>query len=111
MSNPGKPTALVCTHNHAAQVLCDIAKLVKVRIPEDISLLLITSSMDFGEALRPPLSTLVIPTQPYARNAVKLLVDLLDHGRKTGDGGVLIRPVRRFRESMISLRKMAEASA
>ena len=98
--SPGRPTALVCTHNHAAQVICDIGRLLDVKIPDELSVLLITGTVDFGDTFNPPLSTLVISTVDYARKAANALVEMIDRGQVQGDGGVLIRPIKMMRSSI-----------
>lgn len=94
------PTAVVCTHNHAVQALYEVAALSNVRIPDDLSVLLITSQSDFGEEFDPALSTLVIPMKPYAQRAVELFCAMLAEGSRKSNGGTLIRPIRRLRESI-----------
>lgn len=100
LSDGDVPTAVVCTHNHAAQTLYEVAALTETRIPDDLSVLLITSQSDFGEDFEPALSTLVIPMKPYAARAVELLTEMLADGSPQSHGGTLIRPVRRLRESI-----------
>jgi DNA-binding LacI/PurR family transcriptional regulator len=100
LTNPVRPSAIVCTHNHVAQAAYEVASLTGLRIPQDLSVLLITSQADFGEDFAPPLSTLLIPIQPYAETAVDLLVDLIQAGRTKSNRGGLIRPVRRLRDSI-----------
>lgn len=100
LTDSNVPTAVVCTHNHAAQALYEVASLSNIRIPDDLSVLLITSQSDFGEDFEPALSTLVIPMKPYAQRAVELLSEMVEGSSPRSNGGTLIRPVRRLRESI-----------
>lgn len=100
LTHPGRPTAVVCTHNHAAQALYEVAALSGVAIPGDLSVLLITGSADFGDDFDPPLSTLVLPTDVYAREAVAMLTGLIGRGDVRSNGGVLVRPMRTLRASV-----------
>ena len=97
------PSAVICTHNHAAQTLYEVASLISVSIPDDLSVLLITSQVDFGEDFEPPVSSLVIPMQPYAKRAVELLIEMVRERKNGSHGGTLIRPIRRLRESIGAL--------
>lgn len=103
LTNSNRPTAVVCTHNHVAQALVDVAELFGVRIPQEFSLLLITGHADFGDTFRPPLSTLVIPTDVYAQKAVDLLIDMIARETTAGDAGVIIRPYPVMRKSIATL--------
>ena len=103
LTDPNRPSAVVCTHNHVAQALVDVAALFDVRIPEDFSLLLITGHADFGDTFTPPLSTLVIPTDVYAQKAVDLLITMISKEITEGDAGVIIRPYPVMRASITTL--------
>lgn len=103
LEQPHRPTAILCTHNHVAQALYEVAALLEVRIPEELSVLLISSHSDFGEDYDPPLSALIIPLVPYAERAVALLLDMLQTHQTRSQGGMLIRPVRRLRDSILPL--------
>ena len=100
LMDPDIPTAVVCTHNHAAQALYEVASLSNIHIPDDLSVLLITSQSDFGEDFDPALSTLVIPMKPYAQRAVELFCGMVATESRRSNGGTLIRPVRRLRDSI-----------
>lgn len=95
-----KPTAVVCTHNNIAQVIVNLAPLMDIQIPEEISVLLMTGNLDFGDTFDPPLSALVIPIATYAKKAVTHLLGMIEYGELRGNGGVLIGPVRKMRGSI-----------
>ena len=103
LESPARPSAMICTHNHVAQAFYEVAALTGLRIPEELSLLLISSHADFGEDYQPPLSALIIPLIPYAERAVGLLLEMLHSGQTRSQGGMLVRPVRRLRDSILRI--------
>lgn len=73
-------TALLAMNDRALVGIVQELSQLEYRIPEDISLVTLVSSLRVGEIFRPPVTTFAAPSHAMARLGVELLIDRLEDG-------------------------------
>lgn len=74
MSSPNPPTAIFCFNDRMAIGCYEAARMLGLRVPEDISIVGFDDE-DLAAHMAPPLSTMVLPHDEMARWAVSELLD------------------------------------
>jgi len=97
------PTAVICTQSLVAKAVYDVAALSGKRVGSDLSLLAMTEDIEFGKDFDPPVSALATSAAAMARQAVELLIGILQSGRSPEIGGILVRPTWIPRQSIATL--------
>ena len=77
MSRPNPPTAIFCFNDRMAIGCYEAARMLGLRVPEDISIVGFDDE-DLAANMAPPLSTMVLPHDEMARWAVSELLDSYD---------------------------------
>lgn len=85
----GGVSAFVVLPEHHATILADFAQQCGLRIPEDLSIAVLTGT-DGGLAPDVPWSAMQIPRQEIGREAVRLLTSLLEDAASVVDRQVLL---------------------
>jgi LacI family transcriptional regulator len=70
------PTALFCFNDRMAVGAYEAIKAHGLRIPEDISVIGFDNELDFVTRAEPPLTTMLLPHEQMAREAVRMLLDI-----------------------------------
>lgn len=91
LSQPNRPTAVVCAHDVAAKALYDLATMAGVAIPDELSVIALSPTVDFGANFSPPLTTLCGANDRVAKLAVAMLDDMLEAGTCEENDGLLVR--------------------
>jgi LacI family transcriptional regulator len=81
LSNSSTPTAVIVANNMMMIGVLQVVREQHVRIPEDLSLLLIDDPF-WAELIEPPLTALAQPIQQMAESALQLLLERLNGQRK-----------------------------
>jgi len=74
LSRPDRPTAIFCFNDRMAMGCYDAARLLGLRIPQDLSVVGFDNE-DISSYLEPPLTTMILPHDEMARWAVAELLD------------------------------------
>jgi DNA-binding LacI/PurR family transcriptional regulator len=77
LSRPERPTAIFATNDLMALGAVEAAIDHGLRVPEDLSVIGLDDIM-LGRHVRPPLTTVAIPKQELARQAIELLLRYID---------------------------------
>lgn len=72
-----RPTAVFCVTDHEALFVYEMAGKLKLRIPEDVSIIGF-ADLDFAATLNPPLTTMRQRPKEIGRRAAQLILDRLD---------------------------------
>jgi LacI family transcriptional regulator len=97
LQQPERPTAIFATTDWMAFGAIDAALDAGLRVPEDISIMGLDDLM-FSAHLRPPLTTVAVPKNQLAREAVNLLFKQID-GEKEIAETPLVQPHLVVRQS------------
>ena len=100
-----RPTGVVCYNDLLAISVYRAAQILKLRIPDDVSVIGCDDIMASG-LLGPPLTTVVWPVRQIGRCAAEMLLAQQSSGRhskKKNEGPVLFKPTIIERESVIKL--------
>lgn len=84
LSLPEPPTALFCSNDDVAVWVCQIAREMGRRIPEDLSVIG-CDDYRISSLLSPPLTTIHHPLMTVGHQATDLLIQMIETGEVTGD--------------------------
>lgn len=99
LSLPDRPTAMLCSFDRAALAVRRAADKLKLRIPEDLSVVGFDDE-DVAQLFSPPLTSVRVPTEQMGRSAVALLMMRQQRPIKPGEGvSVRVTPTLTIRQS------------
>jgi len=90
LDSPDRPTAMMCCFDGAAVAVKRAADRLRLRIPEDLSVVGFDDE-DIAQLFTPPLTTIRVPTFLMGRQAVHLLMVRRQMGKIRRDEGSSIR--------------------
>jgi LacI family transcriptional regulator len=76
LSLPQPPTAIFCYNDRTAIGAYEAIRARGLRIPDDISVVGFDNEVDLTKRASPPLTTMALPHEQMAREAVKMLLDI-----------------------------------
>jgi LacI family transcriptional regulator len=77
-----RPTALICTNDYIATGAMIEAKVLRISIPRDLSIVGFDDT-DMSAHLDPPLTTIRVPSRQMGEEIAKYIIAYLDHGTAT----------------------------
>ncbi|MDO4247659.1 MAG: LacI family DNA-binding transcriptional regulator [Neisseria sp.] len=99
------PTVICCGNDEMALRVYGILRTRGIRVPQDIAVAGFDNYRAITETLFPPLSSAELPYTQMGAQAVKILVDMIEHNRMPEPNPVLVRGDVVWRSSVLPLRQ------
>ena len=97
-----RPTGIFCYNDEIAYMVLSIAHKLKIRIPEDLSIIGFDDSM-LSRIMDPKLTTITHPKEQMGKDAANLIIKLVNNNNKFDDSdSILYQPTLVIRDSTTS---------
>ncbi len=104
---PQPPTAICCGNDEMALRVYGILRTRGIRVPQDMSVAGFDNYRAITETLFPPLSSAELPYTRMGAQAVKMLVDMIEHKRLLPMNPLIVRGGVAWRASVLPLHDVA----